>query len=81
MIFKVIKLLYGVLEARTHWFRTYYQHYRVKLEIETSTYDPYLLITKELNGLFRVVGMQTDDTLILRDDDFMSRKDTELKKA
>jgi hypothetical protein len=81
MIFKVIKPLYGVPEAGTHWFGTYHRHHRVKLGMETSTYDPCLLITKGIDAPFGVVGMQTDDTLILGDEEFVRREDTELKKA
>jgi hypothetical protein len=38
------------------------------------TYDPCLLVTKESAEEFEVVGMQTDDTLGLNDDNFATRK-------
>jgi hypothetical protein len=47
----------------------------------TSTYDPCLLITKDENGPFGLVGMQTDDTLILGDNEFVKQEDVELKRA
>jgi hypothetical protein len=44
-------------------------------------YDLCLLITKDKEGLFRLVGIQTNNTLILRDDQFIVQEDVELKKA
>jgi hypothetical protein len=42
--------------------------------METFTYDLYLLIsTKESNG-FGIVGMQTNDIFILRNNEFLSKK-------
>jgi reverse transcriptase-like protein len=81
VIFKVIKPLYGIPEAGTHWFGTYHKHHREKLGMGTSTYDPCLLITKDKNGPFGLVGMQTDDTLILGDNEFVKQEDVELKRA
>jgi hypothetical protein len=45
-----------------------------------STYNLYFLIT-DRNRPFRVVGIQTDDTLILYVDVFTRLKDEELTKA
>jgi hypothetical protein len=46
----------------------------------TSSYNLcFLIITT--NDAFRVVGMQTDNTLILGDDNFAQIEDNELKKA
>jgi hypothetical protein len=51
-----------------------------------STYDPCLLFTPKIlnsektKGL-GIVGMQTDDTLLLADDVFAKTKETELRKA
>jgi hypothetical protein len=47
--------------------------------MKESTYDPCLLYTNE-NG-FGVVGLQTDDTLLLSDDTFAASEDLNLKKA
>ena len=60
---KVIKPLYGVAEAGTHWWATYYNHHLKKLQMTTSTYDPCLLISSSENPDFACIGMQTDDTL------------------
>jgi hypothetical protein len=46
----------------------------------SSTYDPCFLIT-DRNRPFGVVGIQTDDTLILCVDAFTRLKDKELTKA
>jgi hypothetical protein len=46
----------------------------------TSSYDPCLLITTSKEA-FGLVGMQTDDTLILGDDKFAAIENAELKKA
>ena len=56
-IMVVIKPLYRILEASTHWWATYYKHHREKLSIETSIYDLCLLITKTLGECFGVVGI------------------------
>ena len=65
---KVIKPLYGVPEAGNHWFNTYHHHHIEKLQMDQSTYDPCLLYTNH-NG-FGIVGLQTDDTLILANETF-----------
>jgi hypothetical protein len=43
----------------------------------TSTYDLCLLITTIENG-FGIVGMQTDDTIILADEPFLTLEENEL---
>jgi len=80
-IFKVLKPLYGIPEAGTHWFNTYHKHHLEMLAMRTSTFDPCLLVTKDQDGPFGLVGMQTDDTLILGDQAFVELEDSELKKA
>ena len=66
-IFIVIKLLYRILEAGNYWFKTYYNYYINKLSIKQLTYNLYLLYSIEP---FRVVSLQTDDTLVLVDTKF-----------
>ena len=46
----------------------------------TSIYNPYLLISTN-KDTFRVVGMQTDNTLILALPAFTKLEDNELQKA
>ena len=79
-IMHLVKPLYGIPEAGLHWWVTYFKHHTNKLLMETSTYDPCLLITNS-KEYFGVVGMQTDDTLILADMEFSEREETERAKA
>ena len=65
-------------KARNYWFKTYYNYYIDKLLIRQSTYDPCLLYS---NQPFSVVGIQTDDTLILGDYDFIDKEQAQLQKA
>ena len=46
----------------------------------TSIYDPYFLISTTEDS-FGIVGMQTDDTIILSDDRFAATEEDELVKA
>jgi hypothetical protein len=46
----------------------------------TSTYDPCLLVTTTENG-FGIVGMQTDDIIILADEPFLTLEENELLNA
>lgn len=76
-ILHVLKPLYGVPEAGNHWFRTYHEHHTVDLEMGTSTYDPCLLYSTEPFG---VIGMQTDDTIILADAEMAEREEVKLRE-
>src|SRR5947209_2483927 len=76
----VQKPLYGIPEAGTHWWATYYKHHKEKLHMVTSSYDPCLLIGTRKEA-FGVVGMQTDDTLFLASREFAALEDSELQKA
>jgi endonuclease YncB( thermonuclease family) len=46
----------------------------------TSTYDPCLLVTTTESG-FNIVGMQTDDIIILADEPFSTLEKNELLNA
>jgi hypothetical protein len=46
--------------------------------LEQSTYDPCLLYS---NRPFGIVGLQTDDTLFVRDDEFAEQEQLQLQKA
>jgi len=63
----MLKPLYGIIEVGTYWWATYSKHYKEKLLITTSIFDLCFLITT-IGTLFRIVGMQTDDIIILGDD-------------
>lgn len=73
-----MKLLYGVLEASNQCFATYHTYHRDKLGMKESIYDPYFLYS---SGLFDVVEMQTDDTLILADNDFAGKEESVIQTA
>ena len=66
-VLKVLRPLYGVPEAGTHWFRTYHKHHIEKLNLTTSTYDPCLLYNSQA-----IVGLQTDNTLYLGTPDYVT---------
>jgi hypothetical protein len=70
------KPLYGIPEAGTHWWATYYKHHKEKLLMVTSTYDPCLLITT--NQTFGIISMQIDDTLFLGSEEFAILEDNKL---
>ncbi len=79
-ILRVVKLLYDVLETETHWFNTYQKHHKNKLSMIESTFDSCLLHIEFINH-FEVIDIQTDDTLILADEDFVTLKENELIRA
>ena len=49
--------------------------------MSTLTYDPYLLVINGKVDAFGLVGMQTDDTLILRAAIFLSLEEKKLKEV
>ncbi|EED11957.1 hypothetical protein TSTA_000350 [Talaromyces stipitatus ATCC 10500] len=73
--------LYGIPEASVHWFGTYHEHYKVKIDMETSTYDPCLLVTKPGAESFGLVGMQTDDILIIATEKFARGEERALQEV
>jgi N-glycosylase/DNA lyase len=76
----VVKPLYRVAKAGNHWWATYSKHYREKLSMTILTYDLCLLITTTKEA-FRLVRIQTDDTLLLADNKFATKEEIKLKKA
>jgi hypothetical protein len=79
-ILKIIKSLYDVLETETHWFNTYQKHHKKKLFMIESTFDSCLLHIEFINR-FEIVDLQTDNTLILADDEFVALEASELIRA
>lgn len=80
IILRLVKPLYGIAEAGLHWFAAYFKHHLNNLQMETSTYDPCFFISNS-NKQFAIVGIQTDDTLILADSNWSILVETELLKA
>jgi hypothetical protein len=78
-ILRVIKPLYSVPEAGNHWFYTYQPYYIEKLDIRQSIFDPCLL--HATGSDIRLVGLQTNNTLILASTTFTEREDIKLKEA
>jgi hypothetical protein len=76
---KVVKPLYGVPEAGNHWFSIYHKHHLDKLYMAQSTYDPCLMYS--ITTPFGLVGLQTDDILIVADNTFVEAEEAELEKA
>ncbi|KAM4067548.1 cwf18 domain containing protein [Hirsutella rhossiliensis] len=69
-ILRIVKPLYGIAEAGAHWFNTYHDHHCRKLNMETSSFDPCLLITANNiadKDLFGIAALQTDDTFIIEE--------------
>ena len=81
MFLKVVWLLYGILEAGNHWFCIYYNYYMEKLNMEILTYDLCLLYCSNPKQGFGIVGMQTDDTLIVADNVFAVWEEEEIWRA
>jgi hypothetical protein len=77
-VLKILKPLYGVPEAGNHWFKTYHEHHINKLQMQQSTFDPCLLHS---NNPFGLVGLQTDDTLLLASKELADLEEDELQKA
>ncbi|KAK6579527.1 hypothetical protein PZA11_007763 [Diplocarpon coronariae] len=46
-----------------------------------STYNPYLLLTLSTSPFFGIVRIQTDDTLILREADFLKKEKDKIKRV
>src|SRR6266568_5543934 len=79
-ILKVVRPLYSIPEAGNYWFKTYYNHYIKELNINQSTYDPYLLyLNNPIN--FRIISLQTDNTLLLANLVFAASEQEKIKKA
>ena len=75
-LLKVLRPLYGVPEAGTHWFKTYHTHHTDRLLLKPSTYDPCLLYNDDA-----IVGLQTDDTLFCGTEKYIQMENEQLKIA
>ena len=71
---------YRITEVGTYWWATYSKHYKEKLLITTSIFNLcFLIIT--IGTLFRIISMQTNNIIILGDDQFLALKEDELVKT
>lgn len=73
--------LYGLAESGVHWFETYHDHHVHALEMETSRYDSCLLVKTDGPELSGIVGMQTDDTLIMGTNGFATLETKKVRQA
>lgn len=77
-IVKVIKFVYGIPKACNHWFATYYKYHKNKLGRKKLIYDSFFFYS---SGLFGIVEMQTNDILILANNDFVSKEKAAIKSV
>jgi len=52
----------------------YYKYYMKNLQMKTFIYNLCLLITSRNNHVLKIIGMQTNDTLILGNAKFLTKK-------
>ena len=80
-ILLIVKQLYGLAETGNHWFATYLDHHKKKLGMEKLPYDTSLFITKDGSKNFDIIGLQINNTLNVRTEAFMKKKETEIIEA
>ena len=77
IILKVIKPLYRIPKAGNYWFNIYHIYYIKELQMSQLTYNPCLLYTNTNTSItagFRVIGLQTDNILFIKDNVFAKAK-------
>jgi hypothetical protein len=76
----IFKPLYGITKVGIYWWATYSKYYKEKLLITTFIFNLcFLIITT--GTLFGIISMQTNNTIILRDNQFLTLKEDKLVKA
>ncbi len=81
IILLIVKPLYGLVEAKNHWFATYLDHHKEKLGMKMLFYDACLFITKDGGENFGITGLQTDDTLNIGMEAFIKKEEEEIIEA
>ena len=76
----VLKLLYKIAEAGIYQGAIYNKHYKEKLLITIFIFNPYFLITT-IGTLFGIISMQTNNIIILENNQFLAFKEDKLVKA
>ena len=79
MIMVILKPLYRIAEAGTYWWAIYSKHYKEKLLIIIFIFNPYFLIIT-IGTLFRIISIQIDNIIILKDNQFSALKEDKLVK-
>ena len=76
----ILKPLYKIAKVETYQWAIYSKHHKEKLLITTSIFNPYfLIITTKI--LFRIVSIQTNNIIILGDNQFSALKEDKLIKT
>ena len=76
----ILKLLYRIAEVGIYWWATYSKHYKEKLLMTTFIFNPCFLITT-IRTLFRIISMQINNIIILKDNQFLTLKEDKLVKV
>ena len=76
----VLKPLYKIVEAGTYQQVTYNKYHKEKLLMTTFIFNPYFLITT-IGTLFKIISMQTNNIIILKDNQFLAFKENKLVKV
>ena len=74
-ILRIIFSFYEIVESGIYWFQTYYKHHMKKLRIISFTFDICLLFN---DNIIIIVGLQTDDFLIVDIIEFINMKSRKL---
>ena len=73
-----MKPLYSMLKVGNYWFIIYHMNYKEKFGITESIYNLCLLFRSKRLG---IVGMQTNNILILTNNNFASTEKETIKSA
>ena len=76
----ILKPLYRIAKAETYQWATYSKHHKEKLLMTTFIFNLYFLITTT-GTLFGIISMQTNNIIILKDDQFSALKEDKLVKT
>ena len=77
IVLKVIKPLYRIPKVGNYWFNTYHIYHIKELQMSQLTYNLCLLYTNtniSTMAGFRVVGLQTDNILFIKNNVFTEAK-------
>ena len=76
----ILKPLYGIAKVGTYQQATYNKHHKEKLLITISIFNPcFLIIT--IGTPFGIINMQTNNIIILEDNQFLALKEDKLIKV
>lgn len=73
-----MKSLYDILKAGNYWFTTYHIYYKNKLGIKESIFNRCFFY---YSSLFGIIKIQTNNILILANNNFANKKEVAIKFA